>query len=88
MDVGVFTHCIGDAHIYIDHVEALHEQSSRDPFPFPRLTILKQGSVVLYGREKCDVIKEVLGRVEGVEWCDVGVLGYESWGAVKMKMSV
>ncbi|KAI7826445.1 thymidylate synthase/dCMP hydroxymethylase domain-containing protein [Kickxella alabastrina] len=36
---GVFVHCMGDTHIYANHVEALNVQIEREPRPFPRLII-------------------------------------------------
>ena len=36
---GDFVHCIGDAHVYLNHVDALREQLKREPRPFPTLTI-------------------------------------------------
>lgn len=32
-------HTIGDAHIYLNHVEALQEQLTRKPNPFPTIKI-------------------------------------------------
>lgn len=34
---GDFVHTIGDAHIYLNHVEALQEQLKREPRAFPKL---------------------------------------------------
>ena len=34
---GEFVHTIGDAHVYLNHVEALREQLTRKPKPFPKL---------------------------------------------------
>lgn len=36
---GEFIHCIGDAHIYANHVDALTEQITRIPRVFPTLTL-------------------------------------------------
>ena len=36
---GDFVHCIGDAHVYLNHVDALREQLQREPRPFPTLSI-------------------------------------------------
>ena len=36
---GTFVHTIGDAHVYLNHVEALREQLMRTPRPFPTLSI-------------------------------------------------
>lgn len=39
---GIFTHTMGDAHIYLNHVEGLREQLSRAPYPLPKLTIARK----------------------------------------------
>ena len=39
MKPGDFIHSIGDAHIYVNHVEALREQLTRSPKPFPTIKI-------------------------------------------------
>ncbi len=39
---GVFVHTLGDAHIYLNHVDGLKEQLTRLPKPLPRLTIAKK----------------------------------------------
>ncbi|KAJ1889933.1 Thymidylate synthase [Kickxella alabastrina] len=36
---GVFVHCMGDTHIYANHVKALKVQIEREPRSFPRLII-------------------------------------------------
>jgi thymidylate synthase len=36
---GDFVHTIGDAHIYVNHEEALREQISRSPRAFPKLNV-------------------------------------------------
>ena len=37
MGVGEFVHVLGDAHIYLDHVEQVKEQLGREPLPLPQL---------------------------------------------------
>lgn len=37
LDVGEFVHVLGDAHIYLNHVEQVKEQISREPLPAPQL---------------------------------------------------
>ncbi len=39
---GVFVHTLGDAHIYLNHVEGLKEQLRRTPHPLPQLKIAKK----------------------------------------------
>lgn len=36
---GIFTHTIGDAHIYLNHIEGLQEQLKRECLPLPALRI-------------------------------------------------
>jgi thymidylate synthase len=38
----VFIHVLGDAHIYLNHVEGLKLQLTREPYPLPRVTIEKK----------------------------------------------
>lgn len=42
LEAGIFTHTMGDAHIYLNHVEGLQEQLKRTPKPLPRLEIAKK----------------------------------------------
>ena len=37
LDVGEFVHVLGDAHIYLNHVEQVKEQCDREPLPAPQL---------------------------------------------------
>lgn len=39
---GKFTHVIGDAHIYTNHIDAVREQLARKPLVFPRLSFKRQ----------------------------------------------
>jgi thymidylate synthase len=36
---GIFTHTLGDTHIYLNHIEGVKEQLSRSPHPLPTLKI-------------------------------------------------
>lgn len=37
---GEFVHVIGDTHVYINHEDALREQLTREPRPFPTVRVL------------------------------------------------
>lgn len=61
---GVFVHTLGDAHIYLNHVEGLTRQLQRIPRQLPRLTIAKKSifdlqfeDVQLVGYEHDEFIK-------------------------------
>jgi thymidylate synthase len=66
LDVGEFVHVLGDAHIYLDHVDQVKEQLKREPLPAPRLllspgiqeiTEFTMGDIVLDGYQSHEPIK-------------------------------
>lgn len=65
---------IGDAHVYRDHVDAVQEQLTREPYPFPEFR---------FKRTKAEV-----GDIDGFRLEDFEVVGYKSHGKIAMKMSV
>ncbi|KAI1627274.1 thymidylate synthase [Exophiala viscosa] len=71
---GELIHTMGDAHVYLDHVDALKEQLLREPRQFPTLNIKRddKGS----------------GEMDGWKLEQLEVLGYKPHGGIKMKMSV
>lgn len=44
LEPGDFVHTLGDAHVYVNHIEPLKEQLTREPRPFPKLLIKRQVS--------------------------------------------
>jgi dihydrofolate reductase/thymidylate synthase len=46
LKAGDFIHVIGDAHVYLNHVDAIKEQLTRNPRPFPTLEINKNKSCI------------------------------------------
>ena len=69
-----FIHTIGDAHIYTDHEDALKEQITKEPFPFPKLKI------------NADI--KSLSDVEKLSASDFEIVGYKHHPKVAMKMVV
>lgn len=65
---------LGDAHIYESHIDALKEQITREPFPFPTLEITKD-------------IKSV-ADIERMIVTDFKIHNYKHHDAIKMKMVV
>uniref|UniRef100_A0A2K5LFZ8 Thymidylate synthase n=1 Tax=Cercocebus atys TaxID=9531 RepID=A0A2K5LFZ8_CERAT len=55
---GDFVHTLGDAHIYLNHIEPLKIQLQREPRPFPKLKILRKV-------EKIDDFKAEDFQIEG-----------------------
>lgn len=69
---GTFTHTMGDAHVYLDHVDALKVQLDREPRSFPTLKIKR----------------ELGGSIDGWKAEEFEVVGYEPHKTIAMKMSV
>jgi len=69
---GSLTLVMGDAHVYIDHIDALHTQLEREPRTFPELEIT------------CDKG----GSIDGWKAEDFVIKGYDPHKAIAMKMAV
>ncbi|KAL8895538.1 MAG: hypothetical protein Q9192_003581 [Flavoplaca navasiana] len=69
---GTFIHTMGDSHIYLDHVDALHVQLKREPRDFPELVIHREPG----------------GSIDGWKAEDFDVQGYKPHPSIGMKMSV
>ena len=71
---GELIHTMGDAHVYLDHVDALKEQLGREPREFPELHLQRddRGS----------------GEMDGWKEEELEVRGYKPHGGIKMNMSV
>lgn len=56
-EVGDFVHTFGDAHIYLDHIEQIKEQISREPRKLPKLIIKNHHeSVIDYVYEDFEIV--------------------------------
>ncbi|GMF62282.1 unnamed protein product [Phytophthora fragariaefolia] len=69
---GEFVHVIGDAHVYLNHVEPLQKQLTRTPRPFPTLLINPEKTT----------------SIDGFTFEDFEVRDYRPHGTIKMEMSV
>ena len=69
---GTLTHTMGDAHVYLDHREALEVQVERVPKEFPTL----------------EIAREVGCEMDGWKVEDFKIVGYEPHKGIAMKMSV
>jgi len=66
LQVGEFVHVLGDAHIYLDHIDQVKEQLKREPLPAPRLflspgiqeiTEFTMGDIILHDYQSHEAIK-------------------------------
>ena len=69
---GEFIHVMGDAHVYLDHVDALKVQLEREPRDFPELGIRREKG----------------GKIDGWSPEDFEVKNYKPHQSIAMKMSV
>ena len=54
LQVGEFVWTGGDCHIYLNHVEQVREQLSREPYPFPTLRLNRAASIFDYEMDDID----------------------------------
>ncbi|POM60565.1 Thymidylate synthase [Phytophthora palmivora] len=69
---GEFIHVIGDAHVYLNHVEPLQKQLTRTPRPFPTLVINSEKTT----------------SIDDFTFEDLEVRNYSPHSTIKMEMSV
>lgn len=72
LGVGELIHTIGDAHIYLNHIDGANEQIKRTPRPFPLLDIIDRGQK----------------KVEDFVYEDFVLKGYYPHDVIKMEMAV
>lgn len=72
LEPGEFIHTLADAHIYLNHLDAVREQLSREPFPLPRIHIEDRGQKT----------------IDDFVYDDFRLIDYRSHAAVKAKMAV
>lgn len=69
---GSLTHVMGDAHVYLNHVDALKTQLEREPREFPELEIKREKG----------------GSIDGWKLEDFEIKGYNPHKVISMEMSV
>lgn len=74
------TLCFGDAHLYLNHLDAVQEQLERSPFAFP--------NVQLNSRPAERTVDSVLTWIDQLKFEDFQLLDYESAPAIKAPMAI
>ncbi|KAI9097187.1 thymidylate synthase/dCMP hydroxymethylase domain-containing protein [Phlyctochytrium arcticum] len=80
LGVGEFIHCLGDAHVYLNHLTALATQVAREPRKFPTLQIKKESTA--------GTVDDMVKELESFEFDQFEVQGYEPHRKIEMQMSV
>jgi thymidylate synthase len=57
LEPGEFVHSLGDTHIYLNHLDQVEEQLSREPHILPKLRINKKTSIFDYSYEDVEFLK-------------------------------
>ena len=57
-EVGDFMATFGDAHLYLNHLEQVHEQLSREPFALPNLTMNDSVRVYLVFHLRTSILED------------------------------
>ncbi|GEK89757.1 thymidylate synthase [Alkalibacterium putridalgicola] len=56
LEVGEFVHTLGDAHLYMNHMDQIHEQLSREPKAFPTIKLNKEKSIFDFEMDDIEVL--------------------------------
>ena len=67
-----FIHTLGDAHIYLNHLDAVKEQLSRKPYPLPKLRIADRGQT----------------EIDDFEMDDFELINYQHHDTIRAEMAV
>lgn len=76
---GTLTMFLSDAHIYVNHLDQVHEQLAREPYPLPKLEI---DHLVEVSRARLDQILDYLNPD------DIRLVNYQSHPALSAPMAV
>ncbi|RKO96850.1 hypothetical protein CXG81DRAFT_10714 [Caulochytrium protostelioides] len=86
-----FVHCLGDAHVYANHVTPLREeQLPRTPRPFPTLRITSPAgfpSGLTRAERRARPVDTMLAELMAFEYEQLAVENYQPYPSVKMAMS-
>jgi len=74
LKAGEFIHMTGDTHIYLNHMQGLEEQLTREPKQFPKLAFRRS--------------KQELTDIEDFTYADFEIQGYQPHPTIKMDMAV
>ena len=67
-----FIHVLGDAHIYLNHLNAVKKQLSREPYPLPKLRIKDRGQT----------------EIDHFEMDDFELINYQHHDTIRAEMAV
>lgn len=87
LEPGELIHNLGDAHVYLNHVEPLKSQIEKEPRPFPKLRIRRPAAAV----DTTDSYDDQVDKIRSIDdfrFDDFVIEGYNPHPLLKMAMSV
>ncbi len=92
MQPGRFTHCMGDTHIYSDHIEPLQTQLQRTPRTFPKLFLTPcpgepEDPLQALKERQAWSVDRALAELERFEFDRFQIMNYDPYPKIVMKMS-
>ncbi|KAI8621773.1 thymidylate synthase [Chytriomyces sp. MP71] len=88
IETGNLSIVLGDAHVYMDHMDALKTQLERVPRSFPKLRFVGASANVSRAERAMWSVEKAVEVLEGFSFDDVKVEGYDPHGKIVMQMSV
>jgi thymidylate synthase len=96
MKCGDLVHCMGDVHVYLNHIEPLQEQFNRIPMEQPMLRIARPVGGGENNGEKINDEKRsengdlpaTINTIDDFVYSDFIVEGYSPYPTIKMDMAV
>jgi len=94
MKCGDLVHCMGDVHVYLNHIEPLQEQFNRIPMEQPTLRIARpvgeNNGENIHDEERSENVDlpATINTIDDFVYSDFIVEGYSPYATIKMDMAV
>lgn len=82
-----FVHCMGDTHVYNNHIKPLLDQCTRIPTSFPKMMIIEEETGESLEERKTWSVEKCLTVLESMEYTKFKLDGYTPQAKVVMQMS-
>ncbi|HTX51247.1 MAG TPA: thymidylate synthase [Caulobacteraceae bacterium] len=56
LEPGEFVHTLGDAHLYLNHIDQAKRQLTREPYPMPTIRLADRGDIFAFGEDDVELV--------------------------------